>query len=218
MSTPVLHVGGREVGVDQARRWVHEYLNGQPGQYGYPSYDGYVTNDDPSSLCDGDLLAPVLLNVRARIDSFADLQAVRPQIEQDLAAVPVGVDLAGQGANESTLQAIGALYTVLDGDDRPRHVSGTTLAKVLHRKRPSLIPLYDEQVRRVYQDGPGAPISADRGRTWQEFMELLAGCMQADLTRALDHWDDLTELAPADGPAVSRLRVLDIVAWRLGAT
>jgi hypothetical protein len=44
---------------------------------------------------------------------------------------------------------------------------GTVLAKVLHRKRPAFIPLYDEQVRRVYQDGDHAPVPPVIGRAWR---------------------------------------------------
>lgn len=210
----MLIVGGREVDPAQARAWVAEYLNGKRGQYGYPSYDGYVTNSDPHTLCDAALLAPVLLNVQVKISSFADLRACRETLEVALGKLPVDVDLAD--ADQSVLADVGDLFAVLDAADRPRNVLGTTLAKVLHRKRPSLVPLYDEQVRRVYQDGETAPLPYVRGRSWTEFMTRLAGCIRDDLNRDLDFWDDLTELRPETGPSVSRLRALDIVAWRLG--
>lgn len=54
----MLRVGGRTVDAVIAQEWVREYLNGRPGQFGYPSYDGYRTNEDSDRLCDGDLLAP----------------------------------------------------------------------------------------------------------------------------------------------------------------
>ena len=210
----VIRVGGREVESSVAREWVRAYLNGARGQFGYPSYDGYRTNADSHRLCDGDLLAPVLLNVQVKISSFADLCACRDELEAALRAVPVDVDLAD--ADHAVLSSIGELFAVLDSDARPRNVLGTTLAKVVHRKRPSLVPLYDDQVRRTYQVGEQAPLPAVRGRTWAEFMALLAGSIKADLNRAPEFWDEVTTLRPEDGPQVSRLRALDIVAWRLG--
>lgn len=210
----MLRVGGRTVDPLIAQEWVREYLNGRPGQFGYPSYDGYRTNEDSDRLCDGDLLAPVLLNVQVKIRSFADLCACREQLESALRAVPTDIDLAV--ADKSALSSVGALFAVLDSTSRPRNVLGTTLAKVVHRKRPNLVPLYDEQVRRVYQDGDTAPLPPVTGRSWVNFMVLLAGRMQDDLNRALDFWDELTMMRPAGGPPVSRLRALDIVAWRLG--
>jgi hypothetical protein len=210
----MIRVGGREVSPEVAREWVRTYLNGGRGQFGYPSYDGYRTNDDPNCVCDGDLLAPVLLNVQVKISSFADLCACRDELESALAVVPVDVDLAD--ADQAALSSVGRLFRVLDKDPRPRNVLGTTLAKVVHRKRPTLVPLYDEQVRRTYQVGEQAPLPAVPGRTWVEFMALLAGHIKIDLNRSLEFWDELTTLRPAGGPPVSRLRALDIVAWRLG--
>ena len=90
----MIKVGGREVDPERARTWVDKYLNGEPGQFGYPSYDGYRTNEDPNSLCDGDLLAPTLLNVQVKIKSFADLCACRDDLEAAVGDVPVDVDLA----------------------------------------------------------------------------------------------------------------------------
>jgi hypothetical protein len=180
----MVRVGGREVAAGIAREWVRAYVNGEPGQFGYPSYDGYRTNDDPMSLCDGDLLAPVLLNVQMKIRSFADLCGCRHDLETALRRVPLDVDLTS--ANDSALTSIGELFGVLDSTSRPRNVLGTTLAKVLHRKRPRLVPLYDEQVRRVYQDGDEAPLPYLVGRRWVEFMTVLASQMKRDLNEALD--------------------------------
>lgn len=131
----MLSVGGREVDVAIAREWVREYLNGARGQFGYPSYDGYRTFSDDDHLYDGDLLAPVLLNVQVKIGSFADLCACRDELEVALADVPVDKDLAD--AEASTIAKVGSLFGVLDSESRPRNVRGTTLAKVLHRKRPA---------------------------------------------------------------------------------
>lgn len=210
----LIQIGGCEVVVDDAREWVGTYLNGATGQYGYPSYDGYTTNDDAVRLCDGDLLAPALLNVQVRIMSFADLCDCRDEVETALAGLPRNVELAA--ATDEVLELVGRLYSVLDSDHRPQSVLGTTLAKVLHRKRPELIPLYDENVRRVYQDGDGAPVPLVVGRSWVEFMTLLAAAMRDDLNRSVEVWDDFRRLAPRDGPPVSRLRALDIVAWHRG--
>lgn len=211
----MITVGGREVEPDLARGWVEQYLNGERGQYGYPSYDGYVTNNDPNRLCDGDLLAPVLLNVQVKLRSFADLCACRGDLESALANVAVDLDLTE--ADDAAVARVGALFAVLDSPNRPRNVQGTTLAKVLHRKRPNLVPLFDEQVRRVYQDGENAPIPPVKGRSWVEFMTLLADRMRQDLTSQREVWNSLTRLGPDGGPYVSRLRALDIVAWRLGS-
>lgn len=90
----------------------------------------YRTNDDRNVLADGDLLAPLLLNVQVSVRSYRKLQRWRPQLEQALAQLPA-VDL--QDATDADIDKVAARVEVLDCEPR----MGVTLAKVLHRKHPS---------------------------------------------------------------------------------
>jgi hypothetical protein len=90
----------------------------------------------------------------------------------------------------------------------------SVLAKVLHRKRPRFIPLYDERVRSVYQDREAAPVPAVRGRSWEAFMPLFAAAVRDDLRRELAFYSELAGLA--QDPPITPLRALDIVAWWVG--
>lgn len=119
-------------------------------------------------------------------------------------------------ATPDHLSAIGACFGLLDSNRRPRGVQGTKLAKLLHRKRPALIPLYDEHIRSVYQDGAKAPVPKVRGRSWQDFMALLSAAIQSDLRRNPDVWSELARLTPAESEPITTVRALDIVAWGLG--
>jgi hypothetical protein len=212
----MLTVGGQAVDFDRAQAWVQAYLNGAQGEFGYPSYDGYETNNEPDRLCDGDFLAPALLNVNVKIPSFADLQAMRHELEAVLVVIPSTMDLAD--AEMDVCQLVGNLYAILDPERRPRNVLGTTLAKVLHRKKPAIVPLYDRNVEKVYLESDGAPIPPATKRSWVDYMTLFTAAVRADLRAAPQEWSRLAALAPSGGPPVTRLRALDIVAWRLGAT
>ena len=138
------------------------------------------------------------------------MQRQRNRIEDVLRRIPLHVDLLD--ATHEHLDLIGALYAVLD-DTKIRGVRGTTLSKVLHRKRPMLIPLYDSHVFAVYCGDGAHPVPHARKQTWREFMTLLAGAMQADLARAPLAWDTIRASAP-DGD-MTRLRALDVLAWKL---
>src|SRR5687767_13021725 len=105
MKNDNVRVGGMEVESSVAREWVQKYLNGAPGQFGYPSYDGYRTNDDENKLAEGDFLAPLLLNVSVKIKSFADLCGVRDDLDMALSAVPGDVDLVD--ADAAVIDAVG---------------------------------------------------------------------------------------------------------------
>ena len=88
------------------------------------------------------------------------------------------------------------------------------LAKVMHRKRPAFIPLYDRFVDYCYRGVENAPIPNDRKRGWRAFLPLLG---QAHHRRPAGRRGLLREVAAlASGPVITPLRALDIVAWHAG--
>jgi len=209
-----LRIGGVVVDRDDALARARRYLTDGTG-WAYPAYDAYEQERAAGPLTDADLLAPVLLNVnRMTIRTYEALQAVRTELDQHLARIPPDLDLADAAPDD--LAVLGDLFAVLDGPS-VWGAKGTVLAKVLHRKRPRFIALYDEQVRSVYQDGPDAPVPPPPRRTrraWREFVVLYAAAVQQDLRREADLWAEIAAMAP--GPPITALRALDIVAWQAG--
>jgi hypothetical protein len=111
------------------------------------------------------------------------------------------------------LGLLGELFTLVDGG-LPR-VGGVTLSKVMQRKRPAFIPLYDPNIWHCYVGSDDAPVPRVRHRTWQQLMILLAGAMIEDLHREHDWLTSVAALAAGPVP-VTNLRALDIVAWQAG--
>jgi hypothetical protein len=149
-----------------------------------------------------------------RIKTYEALQAKRPELDESLARIPIALELANAGPDD--LAVLGSMFAVLDGPG-VWGAQGTVLAKVLHRKRPRFIPLYDDQVRTVYQAGDDAPVKPPPRRTrraWREFVVLFAAAVRDDLHREADFWAEVAGLA-AD-PPITTLRALDIVAWKAG--
>jgi hypothetical protein len=179
--------------------------------YAYPAYDTFEGGAGPYDLSDGDLLAYALLNVPPRLPAYYSLRAARPQLLEWLRRTDEKANLLD--ANESDLQALGKLFAILDGPGIPG-VRGTILAKVMHRKRPHLVPLYDQYVHRVYVGHPGAPLQPDHGRSWAAFIPLLAQQIRDDLRTGLDFFEQIAGLGEV-GP-VTPLRALDIVTWQAG--
>ena len=91
-------------------------------------------------------------------------------------------------------------------------VRGTILSKVLHRKRPDLVPLYDSRIFESYT-APGA-IERSSHRTWQESMTLLLRQMRTDLQQEADTFAALERVAATAGAQLTRLRILDVLVWR----
>ena len=184
-----------------------DYLDVRNG-YAYPAYDRLVTNGS-AELVDGDLLAPALIGVHIDAGRFSLLREMLPALEAvaDLPAVPL------HDADEDHVLCVAGLFGILD---EPRYagrgVRGTVVSKVLHRKRPDLVPLYDSRIFEAYT-APGAlPRSTDRA--WADFIADLCRQMRDDLQAESAAFDALEQLAADEGHPVTRLRILDILVWR----
>jgi hypothetical protein len=231
-----VQVGGVRVPLDTACAWVSEYTDAEANRsgkhpYAYPAYDTYQggpgTDGSRGSgapaggvsrvvLSDGDLLAPVLLNVPVKIRSFYGLQRVRGQLEEALAHPDLAVPLVSITDPERVRAMVAPLYTVLDGQDRPWRVKATTLSKVLHRKRPQSVVLHDKWLRACYV-GDGRPVPPAERRTWAEYMGEITIAVGNDLRTQPEAFTAI-EAAVNPTATLSRVRLLDILAWKSQGT
>ena len=208
-----IKIGSRTVSTQAAAAMGHEYLNGS-GVWAYPAYDGYGASTATGPLCDSDLLAPVLLNVtQTSLRTYYDLQDQIGFLQEHLDVLPVDLNLLD--AEDLHIAAIARMYSVID-KGLVAGTRGTRLSKILHRKRPQLIPLYDRQVGSCYQQGVDAPVPPVKGRGWEAFMKLYVEAVRVDLHAGWETWTDIAAMVPKNRPAITPLRALDIVAWRVG--
>lgn len=145
------------------------------------------------------------------IPTYYGLLEILPEINRRLADPRLRGTF--EDASDDTLAAIADLYGILD--DQPQHqVQLVKLSKVLHRKRPELLPLYDKNVWRCYsQFGDPVRVVPVSRRSDRERMQAWLPQVQADLRAGSSHWLELAGLASE--PTISPLRALDILAWRL---
>jgi hypothetical protein len=108
---------------------------------------------------------------------------------------------------------VAGLFGILD---EPRYagrgVRGTIVSKVLHRKRPDLVPIYDSRIFEAYTAPGVLPRTLDR--SWQEFMRLLCMQMRADLQAEAEAFSELQLSAEEAGAPITKLRILDVLVWR----
>lgn len=182
------------------------------------AFAAYDRQGDPTQLTPTDCLAPNLLSMRL---GFAEVVPMF-QLRDAGAGAPPHAELleAMQGVLDDPRSSTDR-FVSLDLEDphgvwsvvrhamaASENVPGLTavaVSKILHRKRPELVPIYDSKVFEFYlgkrPSGKSAP-----SRFWP--------AIQADI-RDNEEW--LLELADsvrtADGRKVSPLRVADIVIW-----
>ena len=211
MTDGALRIGGVRIDRAQALDSARSYLS-RRDRFGYPAYDSFGSEGGPWQISDADFVAPVLLNAEMNSRTFYALEAIRPHLEHWLADIPLDARLVEAGPDE--LARLGELFSVLDSDDLPGNARGSILAKVMHRKRPAFIPLYDRFVDYCYRGADDAPIAKDRKRSWQEFLPMLGQAIITDLTTGRVFFDEVAALATT--PPITSLRALDIVAWHAG--
>ncbi len=208
-----LRIGGATISMDDAKAFTSKYVTNQSGRWAYPAYDAYPGHDGPE-VGRADLLAVALLNAGQRaVETYYGLESKIDTMNELLNVSDLNGSLAN--ATEDTVDAIADLYGLLDYS-KPRQVGLTKLSKVLHRKRPELLPLYDKHIRRCYVDIGEAPVPRDRNRSWTDFTRVWATAVRNDLASQYDEWTELASLAP--GPKISPLRALDIVGWHRGSS
>lgn len=184
-----------------------DYVDVRNG-WSYPAYDTLETNGS-ATLVDGDLLAPTLMGVHVDGGRFGLLREMLPWLEA-VAELP---EVALEDADDDHVLCVAGLFGILD---EPRYagrgVRGTIVSKVLHRKRPDLVPIYDSRIFEAYT-APGV-IARSLERSWQDFMALLCLQMRADLQGAAEAFAELQDAAAQAGAELTKLRILDILVWR----
>ncbi len=198
--------------VDHPDEVLRDYLDPRNG-HAWPAYDTLQTNGS-AELVDGDLLAPALIGADVDRGRFLLLREMLPRLSAVADLPAVGLE----DADDDQVAAVAELFAVLDEAPYAGRgpggspVRGTILSKVLHRKRPELVPLYDSRIFESYT-APGA-LERAAHRSWRDFMALLCAQMRADLQAEADAFAALQAVARDAGAELSRLRVLDILVWR----
>lgn len=217
-----MRIGDRDFDLDQALGLLQGYavnyantvrlydLAGDPD--GRPGPGGAAEPVNTVTL--GDIGRLVVINAGLSADDVATLMDIDATTE--FAAVPATARLEHCEPGSNLYQAATALY------EKYRLVRGSNIgrakrSKLLHLKRPWLVPIADTRVISVYRrraDSWAATLGTPDGH-WEAVRE--------DLTAGADDFEWLTtRLCDLQEPSVRRLarltnlRLLDILAWMIG--
>jgi hypothetical protein len=192
---------------DEAISWLTDYL---VGAYSGGAFDRDVDHDHPNEFTQKDFDAvPRLGNVH--VVKSAQVWLIgegRGEVIRLLGEIPQDVDIWNvpeDGYDEvlgddSPAWRLWKLIEDLQKEGRARHSgTGVTAGKLLHGKRPRLVPIYDDKaVRRA--------LHVTERNVWEAFWCILRN----DDVR--DRLDEIQKSVPAAAD-LSTLRVLDIIVW-----
>ena len=132
-----------------------------------------------------------------------------PAIGEGMASLP---PTPLEESDDAGIAAVARCFAVLDEPIYTRAgARGTIVSKVLHRKRPDLIPLYDSRIWTAYT--VSGAIGRGSHRPWVEVMQALCHSMRADLRHNAAEFASLRKAAAGHGADVTPLRILDILVW-----
>jgi len=199
-----------------AASWLDEYCS-LSSRYAWPSYD---LDLNPKDLLPTDLLSPGFLSYQIKGEYLERMLVRREEpgpYEKLFRAMKLVVEQSEYGRdkfedvppgmlwelNDSTWGLVVAAAQLVRFRDEGRSSNLTIVAvtKILHRKRPHLVPLIDRRVRKFY----GATKSSN-----QQLLERLHSDYLTNLSE-LEKWAQGRQLA--NGHAMTALRALDIVIW-----
>jgi len=199
-----------------AASWLDEYCS-VGSRYAWPSYD---IDLNPRELLPTDLLSPGLLSYPIK-GKYLERMLVSGEepgpYERLFRAMKLVVEQSEYGRDKFEDVPSGVLWEVNDStwgrvvaaaqaarfreEGRSSNLTIVAVSKILHRKRPHLVPLIDRRVRSFY----GAMKSSD-----QQLLERLHSDYRTNLSE-LQKWAQGRQLA--NGHEMTALRALDIVIW-----
>lgn len=172
------------------------------------AFHAYDLLGDEHRLEPGDLLAPALLDAPLRgAHVIAMHRPDGPYAHLRVALQGVLDDLDGRTARfeDQDLEAAGGPWSrvkeALVASDSTPDIKASKVTKILHRKRPNLVPIFDSRVSAYYGVSTRAP--------W-----LFWPVLQADVLKQRTWLDELTAgRETPDRRPLSVLRAVDIVVW-----
>lgn len=149
-----------------------------------------------------DLIAVTMLAVEIRrVVALHILVTDRNHLSELLRQIPTDLDLVD--VDPAVVTPDWPAWRLYESLLAVHHLGRTTVTKLIARKRPRLIPIYDTEINRS--------LGLNKGAHWVP----LAAELQANDRRLHDRLVELHASAGL-GPEVSPLRVLDVLAWRVG--
>ena len=204
----------RDISESDAKKSLETYC-GRSSLYSWPYYD---IDETPNLLAPTDILATSFLDypikgkiIRELMREFEMHSETTPYTKLSRHLSDVVADESARGLcfedipkeqlGDREMGGWGKVLTALDAAQECKYLTSVFVTKVLHRKRPNLVPINDSKLRRFY------------GIKKHGYSDLFLA-IHRDVIQYRDYLDELRgKYVLPNGAVMSRLRVLDIVVW-----
>ena len=189
-------------------RCAADHLSDYTDPEGNRAFAAYDRLGSPLQLDPVDFLAPAILQAPVRGEyiirmyraegPYRRLREALEAVITDQAAATARFEAQDLGGTSGPW---GLVRSALRASEATPGIKASIVTKILHRKRPRLVPIFDSKVAQFYGTPPTKP--------WD-----LWPALQGDVRDNGTWLDELAEdISTPDGRPISRLRTLDIVIW-----
>jgi hypothetical protein len=174
----------------------------------YPMYDGVLVKQD-SKLTVPDIALCTMLNSRMSGNTGGEIWSARKEIEAGLAKIPAAVDLLDvpKGGAIPGDQGLSAAVTAMCNLHR---VKVSICTKILHKKRPALLPIFDGVVEGYYWPRYCPSV---RGRSYGDYVLALTACVHKDMLSVAPELRDLRNEMATNKTPLTACRILNVLTW-----
>ena len=173
----------------------------------YAMYDGVPVEQD-SQLRVIEIALSTMLNSRISGNTGALIREKRQPVEAALANIPTGIGLIDVPPGED-IPGAAAISQAITTLCRVKRAKLAVSTKILHKKRPGLIYIFDRFVKEYYS--PLCP--SVRGRTWGDYALALTRLVHEDVLSVADELRDLADELAANGTPMTPSRILNALTW-----
>lgn len=198
-----LILAGRDVrdAADHVRRYCGlPWSGGADETWAYRYFDA-IADPEPDSVTAEDVLAAGAMSVGLSKADLSWFWTAKQELGAFLAELPRNVQL--EDADNRTVERVRSVAMMAAGSDS---VSVSLMSKILHRKRPALIPMLDKAAQDHYR--------AELPTRGEAAYPSLVTALQADLRSNHGALERISqELSGRTGHDSDPLRIVDISIW-----
>lgn len=191
-------------GLEIRRPW--DLLRGYM-EYRYPLYDGVEIATD-NHLGPMEMALSIMLNSRISGNIAHSIWMIHKEVDAGLAGIP-NVNLIGVGRGEEIPGRDGIDRVVKSMCDLPR-VKLSTSTKILHKKRPGLIPILDGLIERHYWNRSRETYGK---LNWGEYAVAMMKDFHKDLLGVEKPVRELADRMRDLNTPVTECRILEVLMW-----
>ena len=171
----------------------------------YRLYDAVDTVQD-GTLTVHDMLLSVAVNSRLDAKGLSSIWRARDGVERHLRQISPTISLIDSELR-IPWRAIAAMFEEFE---HIKHAKLAVASKILHKKRPTLIPIMDDIVRRYYR-------RAYPDLAWSRKCGPLSGQLMRhardDLLAARSQLESLASMLQTEGHPLTLVRLLEVLIW-----